>query len=253
MVTLKLAGEDSTTRTLPPARSTSQASSVACGEHVVGDVERARAATAARNACGVWIAHRRERSCVRTTSPSGPASLTVSVNARGGDRGVGARQRGQRAREELRRRERARGVVDGDGLDVAGRGERVAHRLRARGAALDEHEAEREVVRRAGQRLLGRGAVPGRDGDDRARHAGGGERVERPCDHRAPGQDDERLRPPGAEPLAAAGRDDERGAAAGELLRRTNRGPHDRGSCVEAGSPAQPAAASFSRVRTWSR
>ena len=41
VVTLKFSAVDSTTRTVPPARSTSQASSVACGEHGVVDVERA--------------------------------------------------------------------------------------------------------------------------------------------------------------------------------------------------------------------
>ena len=82
---------------------------------------------------------------------------------------------------------------------------------RAHGAALDEREAEREVAGGAAERLLGDGAVAGRDGDDRARHAGRGDGVERPGDHRPAGEGDERLRPAGAEPRAAARRDDDRG------------------------------------------
>src|SRR4051794_7939204 len=77
VVTLKFAGEDSTTRTVPPARSTSHASSVARAR-IAASTRRALSSASRRKACGVWIAHSRERSWVVTTrSPS--ASLIVSV------------------------------------------------------------------------------------------------------------------------------------------------------------------------------
>src|SRR4051812_37900343 len=77
VVTLKFAGEASTTRTVPPARSTSQASSVARAR-IAASTRRAASSASRRKACGVWTAQRRERSSVVTTvSPS--ASLIVSV------------------------------------------------------------------------------------------------------------------------------------------------------------------------------
>src|SRR4051812_35565293 len=78
VVTLKLRGELGTTQTAPPVRSTSHASSVACARTSSG-TSRARSSAGRRKACGVWIAHRRERSSVRVTPWSAPASLTVSV------------------------------------------------------------------------------------------------------------------------------------------------------------------------------
>ena len=213
------------TRRRWPAASTSSA-----------HVERARAATAARNACGVWIAHRRERSCVRTTTPSGPASLTVSVTRAAAIAASASGERVERAREQRGIGQRARGVVDGDGVDVAGRGERVAHRGRARRAALDEHEAEREVAaprRRAPPRPRRR-ARAGR----RRRRAGRRPRRSRRATRRPSGGRRGRRTP-------SAGR--RRGARRCPPRRRSRRSgaasapthepwaTWDRGSCVEAG------------------
>ena len=162
---------------------------------------------------------------MRTTTPSSPASLTVSVTRAAAIAASAPASAASARVKRLGAGQRARRVVDDDGVHVARRGERVADGGRAGGAALHEGQAQREVPRRAAERLLGRGAVAGRDGDDRARDAGRRERVERPGDHRPAGEGDERLGPAGAEPLAAAGRDDDRRGAGGQrVLRRTSRG-----------------------------
>ena len=73
---------------------------------------------------------------------SAPASLTVSATRRGGDRRVGVVELGERRLDELRAQQRPRGVVDDDRLVVPPRrGERVAHRRRARVAPLDDRAA----------------------------------------------------------------------------------------------------------------
>ena len=130
VVTLKFSGVDSTTRTVPPARSTSQASSVAWAS-VAASTSSARSSASRRNACGVWIAHRRERSCVATTRRSVARLLDRVGHRRGGDRGVGVRQRGERGGEVLGRHERPRRVVDDDLVGGRRRRQRAAHRLRA--------------------------------------------------------------------------------------------------------------------------
>ncbi len=68
---------EATTRTTPPMRSTSDASSVAAAS-TSSDTASARSKAARRKTCGVCTAHSTERSSVRTTSPPG-ASLIVSV------------------------------------------------------------------------------------------------------------------------------------------------------------------------------
>ena len=66
VVTLRFSGEASTSRTVPPARSTSEASSVAAAS-VSGGASRARRRASARNTWGVCTAHSRVRSSVRST------------------------------------------------------------------------------------------------------------------------------------------------------------------------------------------
>ena len=143
VVTLKFAAGDSTTRTLPPARSTSQASSVACARTLVRHVERApehRHAERLRR-----LDRPQPRAVVGADDGAVGAGLLDRVgHARGGDRRVGVLEPGQRRAEQLRRDERPGGVVDGHRLDVAGRGERVADRRGPGRAALDEREPERE-------------------------------------------------------------------------------------------------------------
>ena len=95
VVTLKLAGVDSTTRTVPPVRSTSQASSVAWAS-TSSPASSARWSASRRNACRVWIAHRRERSSVPSHEPV-RTRLLDRVGHRGGGHGaVGVRERGER-------------------------------------------------------------------------------------------------------------------------------------------------------------
>src|SRR5439155_7365307 len=55
-VTFRLSAGASTTRTEPPAASTSEASSVAAASTWSG-TSRARRSTSARKTCGVWMAH----------------------------------------------------------------------------------------------------------------------------------------------------------------------------------------------------
>ena len=79
VVILRLPGSEPTIRTIPPARSTSQASSVASASSS-SDADRARSSAARRNTCGVCTAHSRDRDSVRcTVRPSSPTSLIVSV------------------------------------------------------------------------------------------------------------------------------------------------------------------------------
>ena len=113
VVTLKFSGVDSTTRTVPPARSTSQASSVARGERGGVDVERPLERLAAERLRR--LDRPQARAVVRGDHAAVGARLLDRVgHDRGGDRGVGVGQRGERGGEVLGRHERPRGVVDDD-------------------------------------------------------------------------------------------------------------------------------------------
>ncbi len=79
MVIFRFPGSEPITCTTPPARSISQASSVACDSSSSDASASARSSAARRNTCGVWTAHSRARSSVRVTErPSSPTSLIVS-------------------------------------------------------------------------------------------------------------------------------------------------------------------------------
>ena len=150
VVTLKFSGVDSTTRTVPPLRSTSQASSVACGEHGVVDVERALERLAPERL------RRLDRPQPRAVERRGDAAVLAGLldrvgHRRGRDRRVGVLERGERVAEVRGRHERARGVVDDD-VRVGARGpQRAAHRRRARRAAGHADAAgRRRAARRQG-------------------------------------------------------------------------------------------------------
>ena len=236
VVTLKLAGEDSTTRTRPPARSTSQASSVACASTSSAHVERARAATSARNACGVWIAHRRERSCVRTTTPSVARLLDRVGHARGGDRGVGVARARRASREQLRR----------GPAGARRRGRRRPRRRRPRRARCAPTPSGSRRPRRARSRAGSRPPAPASASSAAAPCPGGTATTARGTPAAAIASSDQATigrparatnafgRPaPSRSPLPAATtiaaeRDE-------QLLRRTSRGPH--GTADRASKP----------------
>ena len=180
VVTLKFAGEDSTTRTVPPARSTSQASSVAQRQDRRIDGQRGLERLAPERLRR--LDRPQPRAVVRGDHDAGLVGLLDRVDhARGGDRAVRVLELGDDAREQLRRRpagapRRARRRAG------ARRGvQRRAHGLRARRtAAHADAPVRRDAVRRQ------------RDHD--LRDPGRAQRVQRPLEHRPAGQLDEGLR-----------------------------------------------------------
>ena len=196
VVTLKFAGEDSTTRTLPPARSTSQASSVACAR-IASSTASAASSAARRNACGVCTAHSRERSSVAMTATV-LGLLDRVGHGRRRDRAVGVRERRHDTPEQLGLDQRPRRVVDDD----------LIRRSRRASAARTDSRARRAAAHADAAR--GRGDAP-RQRDDDLLDPGRAQRVQRPLDHRPPGDLHERLRTIRAEPRARARGHQERG------------------------------------------
>ena len=148
VVTLKFAGEDSTTRTLPPARSTSQASSVARRQDRVVDRERGLQRRAPER---LRRLHRPQPGAVERRGDDAVDGLLDRVgHARRRDRAVGVRQRGQHAREQLGLDQRPRRVVDDDVAARRAARERGADRLRARRAAAHADAARRRRRRPQG-------------------------------------------------------------------------------------------------------
>src|SRR5947209_5874600 len=68
VVTLKFGCPESSTRTVPPCCSTSQAASVACASSASS--ARPRSSALLRKTCGVWTAQSPTRCTVRATTPS---------------------------------------------------------------------------------------------------------------------------------------------------------------------------------------
>jgi hypothetical protein len=130
----------------------------------------------------------------------------------GDDGACALAQRGQHAGHDVRRGERAGGVVDEDGVGVGCRGvEGGAHRRGAGGAAVDQEQAGPED---RGESL----ALGGGDGDDDLRHATGAECLDRPAHQRAAGQRDERLRDFCSQTQTTPGRCDDADSAHGSGL-----------------------------------
>ena len=133
-MTLKFSGEDSTTRTVPPARSTSQASSVA----------RARIAAIDRQGGLERLApeglRRLDRPQTRAVERGHDRAVVAGLLDRvhdpcGGDRAVRALELGDDPREQVRRDERSRRVVHHDRAGARRGLQRRPHRLRARRTA----------------------------------------------------------------------------------------------------------------------
>ena len=134
VVTLKFSGGDGTTRTTPPCASTSDASSVAAREDVLAGRQRG---LQRRPAEDLRRLHRPElRAVQRAVHDAVDRVLDRVVHRRSGDRRVAAVlvQRGERRAHDLRRHERARGVVDDHGVAL-GRTQRGEHGMRPLGAA----------------------------------------------------------------------------------------------------------------------
>ena len=119
-----------------PARSTSQASSVAAASTSCGDVERALERLA-RNTCGVCTDHSSERSSVSCTPPVASTRLIVSVTGAAAIAASTPLRRASSAaivrRGELGRQQRPRGVVHEH---------RIARRRRAASARRTDSERD---------------------------------------------------------------------------------------------------------------
>ena len=199
VVTFRFSCCAGTTITLPPARSISQASSVACASSCGDDVQGPRERRAPEH---LRRLHRPQRAAVERLDdgPGGVDALDRVGDGRGGDRRVGAGvgvERRDRALEQVHADERAGGVVDEHRLALAGGRERQRDRLRAARASGHRRDA------------LGRLRARRHRDDDLIQVREPGDRVDAPGQQRAPRQLDERLGPAGPQALAAAGGDDQ--------------------------------------------
>ena len=139
VVTLRFVPGAGWMSTVPPARSTRNASSVASARLPASLACASRSASAWKT-CGVWAAHRRSRSSVRSIVRASPTRLTVSVIGAAAMMPCGlrgARERGHESVDQLRRHQRSRGVMDTDDVGP-GQGERGGDGLRPRAAAGDD-------------------------------------------------------------------------------------------------------------------
>ena len=192
MVTLKFSGVDSTTRTVPPARSTSHASSVAAR------ARRRRRSSARSSASRAERLRRldrpqRERSSVAVTRRSSPASLTVSV--------IGAAAIAASA-SRARRARRAK-MLRASRAGAPRRGRRPARR-RAPAAQRASHGRRARRARRRRRAQPGGADSPGGSATTISSIARRAQRLDAPLEHRAAGQNDERLGPVGAKAFATA-------------------------------------------------
>ena len=188
VVTLKFSGEDSTIRTVPPARSTSHASSVARARIAVVDRQGRLQRLAAE---GLRRLDRPQLRAVERRGDRADASACLTVSPRGRRRSRSPRARARPAPARTPRRDQRTGrVVD---HDMAGPDGAPAPRART-------PSASPRRARRCTPRAPSRPGQRDHDLVDPSR----AQRIQRPLEHRPTGDLDERLRYRGAEPRAAA-------------------------------------------------
>ncbi len=224
MVIFRLPGSEPRTCTTPPARSTSQASSVACASSA-SEHASARSSAARRKTCGVCTAHSRVRGSVPHDGASVVTDLLDRVgHRRGGDHRVGfgrALELGQRLLVQLRRGQRTRGVVDDHRVALAAGGKRRPHRVRAMHPA---GNGDRSL--RGGVELVG-----GERDHDRPHRRHGPQRDDAPLQHRPATKRDERLGPARPKALASPCGHDQRDRHSVNVTPTWRRPPPCRSRC----------------------